>query len=184
MSGIFVYQVRNDFKPQSYLYLYDNHYASMSDLTWRVSSMSYEYVPKQTATQESALHTTELAIDKKDIPSQSFSVVSGKMNVSQKENISYRKTYIVSTSQNGVLQVNTFSFPGWKVIVDGRQVRYNDTNRLHLIQIPLSEGMHIVEVIFANTPVRTAANTVSLVSIILLIGYFLVNKNKNYEKKR
>lgn len=180
LSGLFIFQVHRDFKPQKYLLLHDNHY--MQNIQWDVSRMSYEYVPKQVATQKTSLGTTELAINKNELPVQTYQVLSGKMHIEELINISQEKRYLVSISEPGLLQINTYSFPGWIVIVNGQKVSYNDTNRLHLIQIPLDMGKYIVEVKLINTLPRALGNTISLISLLGILSLVGILIKKNYEK--
>lgn len=64
----------------------------------------------------------------------------------------------------GVVQIPIYFFPGWKVYVDGEETDFVYDNPLGLITVSLSEGEHSVLVRLTNTPVRTAANLVSLIA--------------------
>ncbi len=166
-SIIVLFAVRNDFKPQRYMLVGDDHY--ITDINWLVSSMSYEYVPKEVATEKSAIGTTLLAITQKDIPQKSYRVVSGQMKVFENKNKSQEKEYTILVQERGIFQINTYSFPGWLVIVNGAKVRYNDTNRLHLIQLALNPGKYHVRAIFQDTLPRKVGNGITLGSIVLLV---------------
>lgn len=180
LSFLFMYQVRHDFVPQRYMHVGDDHY--LSNIKTEVSRMSYEYVPKEVATQKSTLGTTELAISTKDVAKSTYTVISGHMTMTQEINKSQDKKYAVFVSQKGILQINTYSFPGWKVIVDDQKVSYNDSNRLHLIQVTLNPGRHKVEVILADTKPRMIGNLVSLISLIGVTISSIVLIKKKYEK--
>lgn len=164
---LFMYQVHREMVPQRYMNVDDDHY--IFNISYEVSRMSYEYVPKEVATRKSVVGTTELAIDKNHIASKSYSVISGHMGVREIEDLSQEKKYLVKVDKSGVLQINTYSFPGWEVIVDGKKVSYNDTNTLHLIQIPLTSGNHMVDGVFTNTKVRTIGNIVSVLTAVMVI---------------
>lgn len=187
LSLLVVYQVRNYFQPQSYRMVDDAQLTSQEDIQWRVSSMSYEYVPKEVATQLSSQKTTELAIDHNQVPVlKSFTPLTNNMQVKELENISQLKKYRVNvyntkTQRNGVLQINTYFFPGWDVTVDGKEVTSFVKNKLDLIQIEIPNGLHTVVVRFVNTPVRTIANTISLVSVIGLLVIIFWRKKYIYE---
>ena len=176
LSTLAFYQIRNDFRPQMYLHVGDNYYLDNQDIEWRVSRLSYEYVPKQVVTRLSPLGTTELAIDKKDIPSQPFTILSGAMDVRVQKNDASSKQFTVTVKTPGILQINTYSFPGWKVTVNNKQIVYNDNNKLHLIQIPLPTGNSVISVTFTNTITRTLSNIISLISFAFCIMLFLLRK--------
>jgi len=175
-----IYSIRNDFKPQSYLNLNDSFYTSKQDIQWRVSSMSYEYVPKGVATKISEKETTELAIGINDLPKESFKVLSGEMKVSEVFNKSQDKIFNVFVSKAGDFRLNTFSFPGWTALVDSKKVSYNDSNKLKLITLNLTKGNHKVEFIFKNTLPRTIGNIVSSITVLffLVFGISILIKSK------
>jgi hypothetical protein len=60
-----------------------------------------------------------------------------------------------------------FDFPGWTLEVDGRPENFEASDdplgRLHL---SLAPGSHRVVVRFENTPIRSLANAVSLLSLV------------------
>ncbi|HSD98491.1 MAG TPA: 6-pyruvoyl-tetrahydropterin synthase-related protein [Patescibacteria group bacterium] len=182
LSFLAIYQVRNYFQPLSYRYVLDKQLTSLVDIQWRVSRMSYEYVPKEVATRLSLNKTTELAIDYSQIPlEKSFTALTDNMQVKELENLSQLKKYSVNvyntkTLSEGILQINTYNFPGWEVWVDGQKSTHFIKNKLDLIDIALPEGQHTVVVELMNTPVRAVANIVTGVSLIALLGAILWRK--------
>ena len=79
----------------------------------------------------------------------------------------------------GVVRINTFYFPDWKVFVDGSQVPtfINDDKwgRIHLTVRP---GEHFVEAKLFDTPVRKIGNLISFASWIWLGIFFVKRKSK------
>jgi len=178
LAGACLYSVRLDFKPSSYLSVTDSFYTSKQDIQWRVSRLSYEYVPKGVATKLSDLGTTILDISEKDFPKKSFEVITGKMIVDEQVNIPQRKEYLVKVTDAGQLRINTFSFPGWTALVDGKKVEYNDNNKLKLITVSLAKGEHKVEILFKDTLSRTIGDIASGVSVLVLVifGIMLIRR--------
>ncbi|MCL5435089.1 MAG: hypothetical protein M1405_01745 [Patescibacteria group bacterium] len=176
-----LYSVRFDFKPSSYLFVNDSYYISKQDLQWRVSRMSYEYVPKGVATKLSNIDTTVLDISEKDIPKKSYEVLKGEMNVNEVLNVPQYKKYIITVNKPGSIRINTYSFPGWVLIVDGVKVGYNDMNKLKLITFNLPVGNHNVEVLFENTLIRNAGNTITVLTLLFVL--FIVLYYKVYKSK-
>lgn len=180
LIGACLYLVRSDFKPSSYLSVTDSSYTSKEDVQWRVSGLSYEYVPKGVATKLSSLGTTILDISKENLPKKSFDIVTGKMIVDEKINIPQRKEYLVNVISAGELRINTYSFPGWTVLVDGKKVAYNDNNKLKLVTVSLGKGKHRVEVKFENTLPRTIGDIVSGLTFLALMifGIILISRKR------
>jgi len=173
LMGVSIYSVRSDFKPQSYLPVSDSFYTTKQDIQWRVSRMSYEYVPKEVATKTTELGTTVVDVSQIDLPKKSYEVTLGKMSVEEQINIPQKKQYMAKVDVVGVLRINTYSFPGWNVLVDGKKVEYNDNNKLKLITVDLSKGSHKVEVIFKDTIPRTIGNVISGLTILVLLFFMI-----------
>lgn len=166
------------FHPSEYLSNSDKDYIVNQDIEWRVSKMSFEYVPKGVATYISPLGITQLAIEQKDIPISSFQIQKGDMTVLEKVNAPSYKQYATS-GLGGVLTINTYMFPGWSVYIDGKKENITKFGMLQLISFPVSSGAHVVEVVFENTPIRVAGNVVSILSLCLLFMLFFYSFAQN-----
>lgn len=80
--------------------------------------------------------------------------------------------------ENNVVRINVFNYPNWTVFIDGNKtVSYTDSNeewgRIYF-QIP--SGEHAVYAKLLNTPLRTFANAVSLITWVGLFIYLLRKK--------
>lgn len=167
----------NYFKPQTYLNVKDSNYTTNQDIEWRVSGMSFEYVPKGVATRLSKLSVTELAIDKKDLPKTSFKTLTRLLNIKEERNTPIYKSYKISGS-GGKLVINTFVFPGWKAYVDNKNILINPYGKLKLISLDLPKGNHYIQIKFENTLIRTVGNSLSLISFFSIITLLLMSKFK------
>lgn len=157
------------FKPQTYREeLTDQTATAKEEINWRISQSSFEYVPKGLELYKSNLGTNIVKIDKKDIPQNKIEMTAG---TGQVEIIlsTPSKTDFRSFSPDKIsVRANIFNFPGWHVIIDNEEVLINDHNNLQLITFDVPEGNHLVSIKFENTPVRTLANTISLISILAM----------------
>jgi hypothetical protein len=160
------------FKPARYLEVTDRDYTTEEELRWRVSKMSFEYVPKGITTVLSDIGTTQVDIKKEELPKTSFATV-GKVSVREEKNLPHLKRFLVE-GEGGVLTINTYYFPGWEVKVDGQKVKVDDNNKLKLITVDVPRGEHRVEAQFTNTPLRNLANILTVASFLsLLVLIFL-----------
>jgi hypothetical protein len=103
----------------------------------------------------------------------------------------HKKQYSVHAEGKMTVRFYTHYFPGWKVSIDkkplplcplypelGRRANPpNPPNRCvsydniyGYMDVPLSKGKHTVLLSFENTPIRTAGNWISLISLIGLVG--------------
>lgn len=164
------------FAPSQLLFgVKDPDYVSQEKIRWDASIIAWEYVPKGIATKKSNIDTTIIDINKDEIARKSFQVISGDMIVTQTQDLPQEKKYTVSSNKNSVLRINTYSFPGWKVYVDGKEVTYTDNNKLKLVTLNPLVGSHAIVAKFTDTKIRTWGNLISLVSILALIVASLFN---------
>ncbi len=68
------------------------------------------------------------------------------------------------------MRLSLFEFPGWRVEVDGRVVGTELARPDGFIVIPLTEGIHMVDVSFRMTPDRNISVAVSLGAFLLTIS--------------
>ncbi|HUS60366.1 MAG TPA: 6-pyruvoyl-tetrahydropterin synthase-related protein [Nevskiaceae bacterium] len=165
--ALVIFLNKDYFKPAKHLDVTDSHYTSEEDLKWRVSRMSFEYVPKTVATKLSDIGTTQLDINEEEIAKSSYEVLDSDLEVRQIKDFPHRK--IFETQKEGRLRINVYNFPGWKAFIDQKEVGIEETGKLRLITLDIPKGKHRVEVVFTNTPVRSLANLVSLVSLVLMV---------------
>lgn len=64
----------------------------------------------------------------------------------------------------------TFYFPGWQANLDGAPVEIAVEAKTGLITVPVPAGEHTLGLVFKDTPLRLAANGVSLVTLAGLTG--------------
>ena len=69
---------------------------------------------------------------------------------------------------------NTVYFPGWQVEVDGNKapIQFQDPNYRGLITFNVPKGMHNIEVIFGESPVRVVSNYLSLLGLVAVVILF------------
>lgn len=162
------------FTPSKFFsYVTDRDYISQDVIRWDTSIISWEYVPRGIVTKKSDMDTTIIDINKDEIAKSSFRVLTGDMRIETIKNYPQEKEFFVFASEKSILRINSFSYPGWKVFVDGQEVSYADNNKLKLITLKPLVGKHNILVKFTDTKVRFLSNLVSFVSIITLIIFSL-----------
>lgn len=163
------------FQPARFLEVTDRDYTTEEDLKWRVSKMSFEYVPKGVATKLSDIETTQLDLEKEEIAKRPFEIIKGPLEVIEIKNMPHQKVF--KTKGGGDLRVNTYHFAGWKAFVDGREAVIKETGKLKLITLKIPDGEHRVEVVFNDTPVRRLANILTFIAFLISLGGFYVKKS-------
>lgn len=74
------------------------------------------------------------------------------------------------------IQVNTVYFPGWMAVVNRKRANIDYNNQQGLIRLNLDKGQNNVKVAFEETPIRLAADLISIISFGALL--FAVIKKK------
>ncbi len=127
-------------------------FESTEDIRFRVSKISDEYLPPSVprpATARDIVHDT--------IPA-SILYTSEIMQISD--------TYVkiaFRAQEPAPVKINIAYFPGWHYIVNVTDTAPQIENGLPVITIP--SGANVVQMWFRNTPVRSLANIISLVSL-------------------
>jgi hypothetical protein len=144
------------FEPQ-YLYAKtEADFESPKEISFRVSQISDEYLPKEIV---KPLSEAELPHDTIVTPSS----VEIKTVINQ----DIYKKYELITPENTSVKVNIAAFPGWRYIVNGQKATVAIDHGLPIIQIP--KGFSTMELSFANTPVRTLGNCISIIAFAAVI---------------
>jgi len=159
-------------RPQKLLSTTDKEKTSYEEIAWRVSGTSYEFVPKGVKIKKTNLGTTTIAIDKKDLPRESYNVIFGKAEVKTIKNQFAIKEFSVNAAIPIIFRLNTYNFPGWTAYLDGKQLLINDNNDYKLITVNIPQGSYTINFHFKNTPVRNIADAISLITLIIIAGYF------------
>lgn len=104
-------------------------------------------------------------------PNGDAEILTGRGEIKTVFKNSVVQEYTTEVREEGVFQINTFYFPGWKYFVDEKEVSVNpeDDKELGRPRIKLTPGEHTVVARFTNTPIRTLGNSLSLVSWLSLL---------------
>lgn len=157
-ASIFVIAVNAKyFQPQAYVFLDDETYASAPYVKWRTSKISDEYLPKD----------FPVPAVPEGIARNTFSTYQDG-SIEELTDTSFRHTARVTARDETPLFIHIAAFPGWKIFLDSKKIEHEVKYGIMYASVP--EGTHIVDAKFTNTPLRIIANSVSLVSFLLLFG--------------
>lgn len=76
------------------------------------------------------------------------------------------------------LTINQFWFPGWRAYLNNQEVTINHDNQLQIMAFNISAGEYTLLLKFRNTPIRQAANIISIISWLIWL-YLLYNYLRN-----
>lgn len=179
ISFLFYFSIGR-FTPQRTFNADDAFYTNLKKIRWETSGLAYEYVPNGVKTIKSDIGTTKIDITESEIATRAASVLTGDMNVNLILEKPQEKRFNVNVLRPGLFQINTYSFPGWEVYVNGIKTNFNDNNKLKLIRLDLPAGEFDITARYVNTPLRLYGNIASILGIIGILGlmFYIVKPQK------
>ena len=112
-------------------------------------------------------------------------VVEGEADISQfrKRSNFWRFTVNNSSNQPAVVRVPVFDFPHWIVLLDQQPIEFHSNNPGGVIEFTIPPGQYTAVGRFTNTPLRSAANLITLSSFAILL-IFTIHTAKKHENKK
>jgi len=102
-------------------------------------------------------------------PEKKVETINGEGSI---ENVNYNSkqiSFAVNLKKDTIIQVNTIYWPGWSAFVDGKKVDIRYNNPGGVMQLSIPPRNHNVILMFEETPMRLFADTISLLSLLILI---------------
>lgn len=147
------------FAPREF-YPWINDQTKLSDPLWEIQQKAgiLDYLPR------TAYEPFGRAIDYAE-------VLEGNATTSDYKVTSNKFTFNANVVNNSLIQVPVFDFPNWQVFANGNLILHNNNRDLGRIVFNLEPGQYQITGKFADTPIRTTGNTISLISLgfVLLI---------------
>jgi len=146
-------------------------------------NMQY-YLDRHDTTTSANEHLPKWAyLPEKESPGKLI-VLKGAADITITGNKSAKVTARIDVSKDATLRFNQFYFPGWVLKDNGQSINYSYIEGGPSQGLPvfsLSKGSHIFEADFTDTPDRTLANALSILSLGTL-GFLLLFLKKNGSK--
>lgn len=145
------------FKPDKFFYLQDDQ-ALLSGKEWdfqRKASI-VDYLPIQAK------------VPKEPAPLEPI-VLKGEAKINNFINRSNFWKFEVNANKESLVEIPVFDFPNWQVFINNQKVGHLLTETLGSMQVMVNPGEHTIEGRFENTLIRILANSISVISLVLLI---------------
>lgn len=171
-----VMQYQKYFQPERYVYKSDQELTELKEITWNVSSSSFEFSPKGVPLKKSQYNTSVFDLNESEVQTMTYAVKKGRAEVENTKNDFNYKLFTVHAKKPSIFQLNTFNFPGWTARIDGGILPIRDDNRYKLISVQVPTGEHSLEFRFEDTPVRKWANITS--GLLFVVAGLLLSTGK------
>ncbi len=111
-------------------------------------------------------------------PENRFEVIGGDGTIENPVKRQTIHTFTVNAQTDVQVVDRTQYFPGWRVYSDGKKipVEFQDQNWRGLITFRLTPGIHVIRVVWENSPVRSIAIAISILSAFSLLGLLFAPK--------
>src|SRR3989344_8073773 len=108
-------------------------------------------------------------------PLAHMEVIDGEADIKENKRSATYHAYTVAASEAVRIRENTLYFPGWEVLVDGKKtdIEFQDPANRGIMTFFIDKGIHAVEVKFGETKLRTFANSITVIGMLLLMGVLL-----------
>ena len=191
MGGILVSLISNKYKKTFLLVfivgllLFNKNYWHAQGFLQKEDSFYSGIYDGTTDTGESAPIWSVRFMEKR--PKSKVEIIKGHGEIKEiKRNFTERKYRVEAKEKIRILE-NTLYFPGWTVLIDGREenIEFQDQNHRGLITFNVDKGKHFVDIIYKETKIRLFSNILSLISAITVGGFiiFQLVKKRMYNGK-
>lgn len=135
---------------------------------------------KGTATLANSFNTKWFAVKPAQETNAKLKVLTGKAKIKEISVGPTKQVFQIETETAADFKTHIAYFPGWKVMANNREkpIGFNEG----VIGFQLDKGSHLVEIKFTDTPIRSLANKISALSLLLLT--LAVIFKKRYENCR
>lgn len=131
---------------------------------------AYYYTNDATTTAKDEL-TPNWVIEKpKSRYASKVEIIFGRAEINQLLYNSKSISFQLKALSAGSLQINTIYFPGWKFKMNNKEIPIGYNNPRGLITFAFPQGTNQISGRFTETPLRLAADIISLMAIIFIIS--------------
>lgn len=109
--------------------------------------------------------------------------MEGLVDVKQVDSRSHKFSFATESTGSSIIRLNILYFPGWRIYQDGKELKegdsyyitsreysaFQDTAESGLIDIKVPPGVHHYLAVFGETPLRKIGDSISVISLLLLI---------------
>jgi hypothetical protein len=92
------------------------------------------------------------------------------------------KTFTSKTNQPVELALRLLNYPAWEIKVDGTVVHADALPETAQLSLQDPAGEHSVAVFFQRTEDRTAGSAISILSVLLLLGFSTYSRRKSSQE--
>lgn len=122
--------------------------------------------------------TRWVAGDPSFLPKSKLEIIQGQGKILSFSQKGTEQKAIVDVGTNVKILNNTTYYPGWNVLIDGKNtlIEFQDINHRGLISFPVQKGSHEIAISFRETRFRLFSDLVSILSLLFLASFIIIVK--------
>jgi hypothetical protein len=141
------------------------------------STVGYEYLPRAVPSRP---YSSDSLLDR---PAR-LKVLRGQATGAQLDQQGTDETWSIQAFGGpATVALPTLYWPGWTASVDGRSTAIRPAGGLGWISFDLEPGAHTVTLQMGRTPVRAAAEALSLLALVVPLGYLAVGESRYWRQR-
>ncbi len=104
------------------------------------------------------------------------------INIDIKEWAAHKRVFQLFSQTEHQIQLRVFYFPGWSVLIDGKQANLRINKQTGTIVVNVPPGAHEITAIFGSTAIRKISTYLSLAALMVYILLFVLLFRKGRRK--
>lgn len=145
------------FRPEKFFYVKSDYIFESSEWDKQIKRSIFDYLPKSASEPPAELAKSR------------YELLTGEADIKNIEEGSNWFKFTADTKSHTIIRWSQYYFPNWIIKVDGEEVKFDYENHLGLMTIILGEGSHQVEGRLFNTTVRSAANMITFITLLIVV---------------
>lgn len=159
------------FKPQVFYERSVNYYTNKPYLTWDVSKISDEYMPRN----------FKKPILESDVPQNLIEVTAGKASINKVSQKSQNISASIFSEGPSKVRVNKAPFPGWMLKVNG--VNKDVLSKRDGIYLNLNPGQNIISLVLRQTMIEKISNSLSVIGLLAIFIGIMISPKVGTKKR-
>lgn len=161
------------FQPEKFISGYDAwYYSDTNRISTHMSAVLPDFIPIQVSNEVFVKPVTDGKVLLCELDQ------SCPFEYTVHTNVTHIKIIKVKLERPEAITFATADFPGWQTSLDTKIVEKSVSDQ-GLIQLTVPEGEHEIKITFKNTPVRTVANILSTLGILMVLAYYYGYRVRN-----
>ncbi len=158
------------FRPEKFIQINDQQLLSGVNWDKQIKRSIFDYLPIFAKAPPADLAKTP------------YEVLTGDVSINNFQKGTNWYKFQADAKSHSIVRLSQYYFPNWRMFDNGKEIPVDyKNNDLGLMTFIIGEGQHTVEAKLFDTPIRTLANFITLVTLglIIILSLLLIKKVRN-----